>query len=201
MLRHLKKMSTTVSFKRPAEKGNYGVSLVVFADASRQTDHGQLGSISGLLFGELDEGSTSHVISWSSRKSRRPVKSIGAAEILAVGEGIDEGKMLRGAFSMLLGIEIDLIVVLDSKDSFDTLSTCRNATDRSVRADVNVIRFEFETRVVSRMFWTPGKTNLTVPLTKRSSPLIEALQLLLLNSAIPIQLCGSLNRTSSQSTG
>ena len=201
MLRHLKKMSTSVSFKRPVEKGNYGVSLVVFADASRQTDHGQLGCISGLLFGDLDEGSTFHVISWSSRKSRRPVKSIGAAEILAVGEGIDEGKMLRGAFSKLLGIEIDLLVVLDSKDLFDTLSTCRNATDRSVRADVNVIRFEFETRVVSRMIWTPGKTNLADPLTKRNSPLIDALQLLLLNSALPISLCGSLARASSQSTG
>ena len=56
-------MSTTIPFKCSAEKGTYAVSLVVFVDASRQTDHGQLGCISGMIFCELDEGSTFHVIS------------------------------------------------------------------------------------------------------------------------------------------
>ena len=50
------------------------------------------------------------------------MKSTGATEILAVDEGIDEAKMLRGAFSMVLGIEIDAVVFLDSQDLFDTLS-------------------------------------------------------------------------------
>ena len=142
----------------------------MFADASRQIDHGQLGCISASLFDELDKGSTFHVISLSSRKSRRPVKSIGAAEVLAVVEDIDERKILQGV--MLPGIEIDFIVVLDSKDLFDTLSTCRNTTGRSVRADISVIPIEFETCVVSRMIWTPGKTNLADPLSKRISQII-----------------------------
>jgi len=200
MLRSLKKLGTTVTFNRPSMKGSYAISLVVFADASRKQDHGQLGMLSGLLFGELSEGSTVHVLSWSSRKSKRPVKSIASAETLAVGEAIDEGKLLRNAFERLLNIEIELVIILDSKDLFDTLSTCRNATDRSIRADVNVIRFEFETRAVSRMIWTTGATNLADPLTKHNSPLTQALELLLFDGSLPFSLSDSITRRSDQST-
>lgn len=34
-----------------------------------------------------------YIISWSSHKAKHPVRSIGAAEILAAGEAIDKGKM------------------------------------------------------------------------------------------------------------
>jgi len=201
MLRLLKKYGTSITFQRPSAKGNYPVSLVTFADASRPSDHGQLGTISGLLIGDLKRGSVFHTLSWSSRKSTRPVKSIASAETLAVGEGIDEGKLLRKAMERLLHTDVDLSIVLDSKDLFETLSTCRNATDRSIRADVNVIRFEFETRAVSKMIWTPGKTNLADPLTKPTSPLCQALSVLLVEGKVPIDLTDSKLRSSTQSTG
>ncbi len=76
-----------------------------------------------------------------------------------------EGKVLVNAYRQLLNIEIDLLIAVDSKDLYDTLSTCRNATDRSTRADVSVIRYEFETKNVSRMIWVSGKSNLADPLT------------------------------------
>ncbi len=147
-LRLLKKLGTTVYYKRPPS-GNYKISLVVFADASRKTNHGQLYFISGLLFGDLASGSTIHVLSWSSRKSRQPVKSIGSAEALATGEAIDQGKVLVRAFNELSNLEIDPCIALDSKDLFTTLSTCRLASDRSIRGDVSSIRFEFAAKGVS----------------------------------------------------
>lgn len=113
-------------------------------DAGRTVDHGQLSFISGLLIGPLQVGSVFHTISWLSHKSKRPVKSTAAAETLAASEAIDEGKVLKKAFSVLFGFTVPLIIVIDSKDLYTSLSTQRNSIDRSIRADVNIIRFDFE---------------------------------------------------------
>lgn len=193
-------VSTAISFRRPARDGTYPVSVVVFAVASRKIDHGQLRSVSGLLFGELDEGATFHVPSWSSCKSRGTVKVAAAAHISAGGEGIDKGKLLRVAFNMLLEIKIDLIVALDLEDLFDTLSVRRNASDRSVRADVNIIRFEFETHAVARVISTPGRTNLAGLLAKNNSSLFDALQPLFLSATMPFALFGFISCSFDQST-
>eukprot|EP00178_Gracilaria_changii_P001336 TRINITY_DN1187_c0_g1_i1.p1 TRINITY_DN1187_c0_g1~~TRINITY_DN1187_c0_g1_i1.p1 ORF type:complete len:639 (-),score=88.06 TRINITY_DN1187_c0_g1_i1:5196-7112(-) len=200
VLRNLKRRGSLCHYKVPPS-GTHPVSVLVFSDASRSIDHGQLGFVAGLLFGEFETNSVFHPVSWSSHKSRRPVKSIGSAEVLAAGCAIDEGKVLKRAFSKLLDVEVSLLVVVDSKDLFDTLSTCRNATDRSIRADVSVIRYEFETYQVSRMSWIPGKLNFADPLTKLDSPLCSALELLLFKGEIPIDTSSCQHRSSNRSTG
>ena len=139
-LRLLKKLGTAFHYKRPNDKKEHSISVVVFADASRLVDYGQLAFVAGLLFGNFDSGSIFHTLAWSSHKSKRPVRSIGAAEILAAGEAIDEAKVLVKAYQVLFGIHVDLVLVVDSKDLFETLSTCQNSLDRSIRADANVTR-------------------------------------------------------------
>lgn len=99
--------------------------------------------MAGLLFGKSQCSSVWHTLSWSSNKSKRPFKSIGAAEILAAGEAIGEGKILANAYRVLLDMDINLTISLDPKNLFETLSTCRNSIDRSIRTDVSVIRYEF----------------------------------------------------------
>jgi len=86
-----------------------------------------------VLFGNLQKGSFIHIIAWSGHKSGTPLKSIGAAETLAAGEAIDEAKVLANAFSSLLGLAVVLGIVVASKELYSTLSTCRNAADRSSR--------------------------------------------------------------------
>ena len=67
------------------------------------------------------------MLSWVSHKSKSPVKSIGAAEIFAASEAIDEGKVLCRALKALLGAQVELIIVVDSKDLYTSLSTQRNS--------------------------------------------------------------------------
>ncbi|PXF42474.1 hypothetical protein BWQ96_07812 [Gracilariopsis chorda] len=160
-------------------KGSFNVSVLVFADASRPCEYGQLGYIYGLLFGDIRSDSVLHTLLWSSRKSRSPVKFIGSAEILAAGAAIDEGKRLVKALTKLFNMDVFLSVIVDSTDLFDTLSTCRNALDRSIRAAVSVIRYEFENQNVNHMVWVPANCNLADSLTKLNSPLNQALELLL----------------------
>ena len=116
-------------------------------------------------------------LNFSSHKSKRPVKSIGAAKIIAAGEAMDQEKVLANAYRVLLHIDFDLLIVLDSKDLFETLSTCRYFIDSSISADVGVIRYEFETHKLNRLTWVLSKLNLADPSTRPSSPLVQPLQL------------------------
>ena len=129
------------------------------------------------------------------------MKSVGAAKILAAGEAIDEGKMLRLILSTLLPVDIGFMLVVDSRDLFNSLLTCRNATDRSIRANLNVIRYKFETRNVTNIMWVPGKVNLADPCTKPNSPLTETLQLLLASGKLPLSFPDADVRSSNRSTG
>lgn len=53
---------------------------------------------------------------------------------------MDEGKMLCLQLSAPLPLELDFMLVLNSRDLFNSLSTCRISTDCSIRANVNAIR-------------------------------------------------------------
>ena len=55
-LKVLKKYGTSISYFWP-EKGYYRLSIIIFADASKQDDHGQLSYLAGHLFGNLESGS------------------------------------------------------------------------------------------------------------------------------------------------
>ena len=71
-LKVLKKYGTLISYIR-TEKGDFKLSVLVFADASQKSDYGQLSYLAGLLFGNLESGSVLHTLSWSSHKSQCPV--------------------------------------------------------------------------------------------------------------------------------
>lgn len=47
----LKKLGTSTKIKKPDDNGTYNLTIVVFSDASRLNASGQVGYISGLLFG------------------------------------------------------------------------------------------------------------------------------------------------------
>lgn len=120
------------------------LSVVLFTDAGRHHEIGQLSYVAGLVLDDLSLGSLFHSLSWSSYRAKRPVRSVGAAEVLAAGDGIDEGQMLTRTLSSICGVDVRLIVALDSKDLFTSLSTQRQSIDKSIRADANVIRYAFE---------------------------------------------------------
>lgn len=67
-----------------------------------------------------------HVISWSSHKARSPVKSTGAAEVVVAGEAINIGKSLVKSYRVLFNRPIDLVIIVDSKDFYTTLTTNGN---------------------------------------------------------------------------
>lgn len=77
--------------------------------------------------------------------------------------------------TLLLCNSILLLVALDSRDLFTSFLTQRISDDKSIRVDVNVIWYEFETHHVDEIVWILGQVNLTDPGTKTDSPLTQSL--------------------------
>lgn len=128
------------------------------------------------MFGELQEGSVIRFLSWISHKSRRPVKSTAAAEILAAGEAIDEIVVLRPAIESLYQVKVRTAVLADSKDLYGPLSSQRHPRDKSVRGDVNAIRYYYET-AIELFSWIRGSCNPADVGTKLNCPLTDTFAL------------------------
>ena len=200
LLKQAKRLGSCIKFGLPSES-ELPVSLLMFSDAARPNERGQLGFIGGLLLGEFDVNSVIHIVSWRSSLSGRPVKSIGSAEVLAAGSAIDEGKLLAKTYSELLDIAVPLRCAVDSKDLYSSLSTTHVPEDKSIRGDVALIRYEFERKHLDQMVWIPGASNPSDALTKLNSPLTESVHLMLSSSKLPCSFESSEARSSNASMG
>ena len=148
-----------------------------------------------MLIGDPENSSVIHILQWGSHLSQRPVRSIASGEVLAVGSAIDKGKILSRTFSKLFKTYVPLSVVVDSKDLFTSLSTCCIPEDKTIRADLELLRYHYETHHLEELIWVPGSVNLADPLIKRDSPLSIALQLMIFDVTLPVSLVDAEMRT------
>lgn len=91
---------------------------------------------------------------------------------------MDKVVHLKNALEIIYGVSVSLVVLVDAKDLYNCLSSQRNATDKSVRVDVNAIRFCHETSV-DVFGWILGSVNPADVRTKLNSPLVDTLTLTL----------------------
>lgn len=108
------------------------------------------------MLDEFKQSAIFHFLSWSRHEARRPVRSTEASEILVAGEAIDEDKILCFSLSMLNNVQVGLQILVDSEDLFLWLSTEQQSIDKSIQADVSVIRYEFECGNINQLSWIPG---------------------------------------------
>lgn len=198
VLKKLQKLGTTINYPRPIDKKDYNLIVLEFADASKPNSYGQIGVIFGLMVGDLAQNAIYHTISWISHKSRRPTKSVPAANILAAAEVIDELKIIAETYRELLKIDIKTQICLDSRELFTSLSTQSNSIDRSIRSDIACIRFEFQVGSINQITWVPGKLNLADSFTKPNSQLTETLQLTLYSGRLQLDLNGNIETKSTE---
>lgn len=71
------------------------------------------------------------------------------------------------------------------KRSFTSLFSQQNAIDRALRADVNIILYEFETGYVNNVVGIPGSANRADPDIKKDMALAEPLLTMLQSGIIP----------------
>lgn len=78
--------------------------------------------------------------------------SIGAAEALAAGEGVDGGKSIADHHKALLNVNVDLFIVVHSRALCTALSTKRLSANQSIRGDIGVIRHEFQMEICRNLY-------------------------------------------------
>lgn len=74
--------------------------------------------MAGPLFEEMKVESVFHFLAWTSKKSRRPVKSNTSPDILAAYEAVEVEKVLSNRLKKLLDVHVDLWIAIDSKDLY-----------------------------------------------------------------------------------
>lgn len=145
LLEH-KHFGAPIHFPSVSHLGLRAVSGLYFSDAGKRNGHGQLSYLAGLLDGPFDAGFLLYTRNWMILKSKRSVKSICTVEISCSLRNHWWKKFLKSAISSLLVNFIRLITALDSGNLFTSLSTQRNSVDKSMRADIILICYEYGTR-------------------------------------------------------
>lgn len=79
---------------------------------------------------------------------------------------------IRNTLAVIIETNVQLAVLVDSKDLYGSFSWQRHPTDKSVRGDVNSIRFYYKT-AVDLFGWIRGSCNPADVGTKLNSPLVE----------------------------
>ena len=128
------------------------------------------------------------------------MKSTPAAQVLAASEALDELLLIHEALESVLETKIKVSELVDAKDLYNTFSTQRNSTDKSIRGDVNCIRFIFETSL-DLMGWIRGTVNRADVGTKPNSTLTETVVLILATGKFNIDLSSLETRSHNKSLG
>lgn len=116
-------------------------NVIVFVYKGRSAHHVQLLYACRLLPGAPAKDSNFFKISWMPYKSKRPVRSVGAEEIITALEVVEEGKMLNAELSKLLAISLPITIVVASNNLYASPSTQRHSADKSTRDDAGIIFF------------------------------------------------------------
>ena len=110
------------------------------------------------------------VISWSSAKLRRVVRSALGAETLSMCDGCEQ------AFSVCYVLEnmlcptskMPVFAITDSRSLYEHLGTTKQAENKRLRVEISALR-EMISEEDIRLLWVEGAKQLSNPLTKRGT--------------------------------
>lgn len=83
-------------------------------------------------------------------------------------------------------MDLEVIVVLDSRDVYTSLRMQHQSIDRPVVADFNNMRYQFDVGNTDQIQWISGRLDLADPDKKPENLLMQALQLLLFSEKLPL---------------
>lgn len=126
------------------------VCILVFSDADGHHGRDHFSFTTELQIYDLSIGSIFNAIAWLSHRAIRPVRSIGAAEILAAGDTNADDKIISVCIDALCNTTITLHIVLDTSDMLLSLSTQRTSVDKSIRTIKSVIRYDIKSRNLAK---------------------------------------------------
>ena len=144
------------------------LQIRVYADAAFGTNldcSSQLGFIIMLC----DANNSAHIIDFSSKKSRRVVRSIMGGEIFALADGFDRAFMFRHDLERMYARKIPLYVLTDSKQVFDTITKASKTTERRLLIDIAAARQAYNRQEISNIGLVASEDMVADGLTKTNA--------------------------------
>lgn len=135
------------------------------ADASYATNGDESSQIGFIILLCVGTG-RAHVISFSSRKSWRVVRSAMAGEVFAFITALDEAFTLRFDLEMLYDQHIPLSIFTDSMQLFDVVTRASHPTEKRLLIDVAAAREACNRMDISNVCLVKSEDNMSDALTK-----------------------------------
>lgn len=142
--------------------------LRVYADASFATND-DLSSQIGFIVLLCDDSNRCHVLDYSSRKSRRVVRSIMGGEVHSFMDAFDTAFITRNDLETILGVRIKIVMLTDSKQLFDAVTCGRRTAERRLGIDVAAARQSYRAYEIGSIGFVRGSVNPADGLTKVDS--------------------------------
>ena len=129
----------------------------------------RLGYIIGIISSNLC--GPCHIIQWTSRFTRKTVKSSLGGEIYAFSEMLDHMSMPREFYGHFAGLFPGLVGLEDCESLFTHLKKCKMIAEKFLVRHFLSNRQAIEEQELGDVYWIPGKENPADGLTKlRSEP-------------------------------
>lgn len=142
--------------------------LRVYTDASF-AGNDDLSSQLGFITLLCDKDDNTHILEYSSRKSKRVVRSILGGEVYAFADGFDRAFMIRHDLQMIYNMEIPLHILTDSLQMVDVITKASSKTERRLMIDIAAAREAYNREEISNVGLVSSDDNIADALTKENS--------------------------------
>ena len=107
----------------------------VYTDASF-AGNDDLSSQVGFIILLCDRSDRAHILEYSSRKSKRAVRSILGGELQAFASGFDQAFILRHDLETIFRMKISLHMLTDSLQIFDVITKGSSTTEKRLMIEI-----------------------------------------------------------------
>lgn len=143
------------------------LELRIYADASFACND-DLSSQIGFIILMCDSSNVSDILYYASKKCKRKVRSIMAAEVCAFMDAFDVGTVMARDLRSLLGKDIPINMFTDSKQLFDALTRGKQTTEKRLMIDIASAREAYKRFEIQAVGLVRGDQNPADGLTKEN---------------------------------
>ena len=165
------------------------IKIVVLTDASFANAEG-LKSQLGYLILLVDDTGRCNVLHYGSNRCRRIARSVMAAEIQALILGFDYAYLIKDQLDEILGRDVKIEAVVDSKTTFNVVAKEGKTTERRLQIDIMTLRQSYDNGELSRINWVPGPMNPSDPLTMPTLNKSNALYKIMVENRLELDIDG-----------
>ena len=168
-------------FRARGERLHKGtLTLVGWSDAAygKLSEDGRcrLGYIIGLMSSSLS--GPCHVLQWTSKFTRKLVKSSLGGEVYAFSEMVDHMALIREFYTPFVGLSPGMVGLEDCESLFSHLRTKKMITEKYLVRHFLSIQQSLDNKELDNIYWLPGTENPADGMTKMKSEMSPMLNLL-----------------------